>query len=172
VNALISRHDWLATSPRSPESKHTRMLEKININTATTRELTQLPGIAKNLAYRIVNHRDRHGFFTHWEELAEVKEFPMNNLDRIKQHATLETAPDVDPSARPPLTTAEVTPLTNPDSTSSGITGIAITGTDAGDFAQTRTCGSSFATGMNYTISVAFKPTATRGSTECQQRRR
>jgi competence ComEA-like helix-hairpin-helix protein len=64
------------------------MLEKININTATTRELTQLSGIAKNLAYRIVNHRDRHGFFTHWEELAEVKEFPMNNLDRIKQDAT------------------------------------------------------------------------------------
>jgi hypothetical protein len=32
-------------------------------------------------------------FFTHWEELAEVKEFPMNNLDRIKQHATLERAP-------------------------------------------------------------------------------
>jgi hypothetical protein len=74
------------------------MLEKININTSTTREFTQLPGIAKNLAYRIVNHRDRHEFFTHWGELAEVKEFPMNNLDRIKQHATLDTAPDVDPS--------------------------------------------------------------------------
>ena len=45
------------------------MPAKINVNTASPKELTQLPGIAKNMAYRIVNHRDRHGFFTHWEEL-------------------------------------------------------------------------------------------------------
>src|SRR5579864_3948663 len=68
---------------------------KININTATTKQLTQLPGIAKNVAYRIVNHRNRHGFFTHWNELLEVKEFPANALDRIKQRATLECPPDV-----------------------------------------------------------------------------
>ena len=68
---------------------------KISINTADTKELTQLPGIAKNLAYRIVNHRNRHGFFTHWEELTEVKEFPVEALDRIKQRATLECPADV-----------------------------------------------------------------------------
>src|ERR1700758_5623627 len=63
---------------------------KININTAGTKQLTQLPGIAKNVVYRIVNHRSRHGFFTHWTELLEVKEFPADALDRIKQRATLE----------------------------------------------------------------------------------
>ena len=61
----------------------------ININTATTKELTQLPGIAKNLAYRIVNHRNRHGYFTHWIELLEVKEFPADVLDKIKQRANI-----------------------------------------------------------------------------------
>jgi competence ComEA-like helix-hairpin-helix protein len=65
------------------------MITPININTATVKELTQLPGIAKNLAYRIVNHRNRHGYFTHWEELIEVKDFPSSALDQIKQRANI-----------------------------------------------------------------------------------
>jgi dienelactone hydrolase len=39
------------------------------------------------------------------------------------------------------------------------ITSIAIDGTDAGDFSQTNTCGSSVAPGARCTISVVFKPT-------------
>jgi Helix-hairpin-helix motif len=65
------------------------MTEKININTAPPKELTQLPGIAKNLAYRIASHRKRHGYFTHWEELLEVKDFPAKSLDAIKRRSTL-----------------------------------------------------------------------------------
>ena len=65
------------------------MSKVININTASTKELTQLPGIAKNVAYNIVNHRKRHGYFTDWKELLEVKEFPAAVLDRFKERATL-----------------------------------------------------------------------------------
>jgi hypothetical protein len=72
----------------------------ININTADTKELTQLPGIAKNMAYRIVRHRTRHGWFAHWEELAEIKEFPVHKLDEIKQRATLDI-PDREASRDP-----------------------------------------------------------------------
>jgi hypothetical protein len=36
-----------------------------------------------------VSHRKRHGYFTHWEELLEVKEFPAGALDRLKERATL-----------------------------------------------------------------------------------
>ena len=61
----------------------------INLNTASTKELTQLPGVAKNVAYNIVSHRKRHGYFTHWEELLEVKEFPPAALDRLMARATL-----------------------------------------------------------------------------------
>jgi competence ComEA-like helix-hairpin-helix protein len=70
---------------------------KINLNTAATKDLTQLPGIAKNVAYRIVRHRSRHGLFTQWQELLEVKEFPAAALDRIKQRATLGPPPDIKP---------------------------------------------------------------------------
>src|SRR5437762_2681490 len=40
------------------------------------------------------------------------------------------------------------------------ISSIAITGTNAGNFAQTHTCGSSLAAGASCRISVTFKPTA------------
>lgn len=62
---------------------------KIDINSASVKELTQLPGIAKNTAYHIVNHRVRHGLFTNWEELAEVKNFPVEKLEQIRSRAEL-----------------------------------------------------------------------------------
>lgn len=65
------------------------MASIINLNTASAKELTQLPGVAKNVAYNIVSHRKRHGYFTHWEELLEVKEFPAEALERLKERATL-----------------------------------------------------------------------------------
>ncbi len=74
-------------------------LDKININSAGVKELTQLPGIAKNTAYHIVNHRERRGLFTNWEELTEVKEFPVQKLEQIKLRAELSCQ---DEGFRPP----------------------------------------------------------------------
>src|ERR1700741_2891237 len=71
------------------------MIPTIGINRATTKELTQLPGIAKNVAYRIVNHRNRHGYFTHWEELLEVKDFPAEALDKVKKRAHISPPPGI-----------------------------------------------------------------------------
>src|SRR5205809_7698874 len=65
------------------------MTATINLNTATAKELTQLPGVGKNIAYNIVNHRKRRGFFTHWEELLQVKDFREDVLDDLRQRATL-----------------------------------------------------------------------------------
>jgi competence ComEA-like helix-hairpin-helix protein len=63
--------------------------EKIDINTAPVGELTQLPGIAVNMARAIVNHRQRHGFFSTVEELAEVRDFPVERLPEIRERVTL-----------------------------------------------------------------------------------
>jgi probable HAF family extracellular repeat protein len=57
--------------------------------------------------------------------------------------------------------TAKTVTLTNVGTTTLSITGIAITGTNAGDFAQTHTCGSSLAAGGSCTVSVTFTPSAT-----------
>jgi len=48
--------------------------------------------------------------------------------------------------------------LKNVGTTTLTITGIAISGTNASDFAQTHTCGSSLAAGANCSISVRFTP--------------
>jgi hypothetical protein len=51
--------------------------------------------------------------------------------------------------------------LTNIGPSTLNISSIAVTGIDAGDFAQTNTCGSSLAGGAGCTISVTFTPTRT-----------
>ena len=51
--------------------------------------------------------------------------------------------------------------LTNVGASSLKVTGVSITGTNAGDFSQTNTCGSSVAAKASCTITVTFKPTAT-----------
>jgi hypothetical protein len=74
---------------------------KIDLNSAGAGELSQLPGISKNIAYRIVNHRKRHGWFTSWDELVEAKEFPSDRLDEIKLRAKL-SCPDEPGACAPP----------------------------------------------------------------------
>jgi hypothetical protein len=48
--------------------------------------------------------------------------------------------------------------LTNSGNTTLSITSLAITGTNASDFAQTNTCGSLLAAGANCTIALMFTP--------------
>jgi dienelactone hydrolase len=50
--------------------------------------------------------------------------------------------------------------LTNVGSTALSITGINITGADAGNFSETNTCGTSVGAGMSCTITVTFTPNA------------
>ena len=48
--------------------------------------------------------------------------------------------------------------LNNYGTAAVGITSVGFTGTDPGDFSQTKTCGSSVAPGASCTISITFKP--------------
>jgi hypothetical protein len=54
--------------------------------------------------------------------------------------------------------TAQTVTLSNTGSAALSISSVAIAGTNAGDFAQTNTCGSSLAAGANCTIEVMFTP--------------
>ena len=56
--------------------------------------------------------------------------------------------------------TAQTATLSNTGNGAMNISSLTITGTNASDFAQTNTCGSSVAAGGNCTISVTFKPSA------------
>jgi len=65
------------------------MANRIDLNHASIGQLCELPGVSKTLAYRIVNHRKRHGQLTDWNELAEIRHFPIARLDEIKGRAVL-----------------------------------------------------------------------------------
>jgi hypothetical protein len=56
---------------------------------------------------------------------------------------------------------AQSVTLSNTGNAALSISSIAVSGTNAGDFAQTNSCGSSVAAGANCTINVTFTPTAT-----------
>jgi competence ComEA-like helix-hairpin-helix protein len=47
--------------------------ERININTASTKDLEKLPGIGKGLAERIIDHREKYGPFRRPEHLIIVR---------------------------------------------------------------------------------------------------
>ena len=56
---------------------------------------------------------------------------------------------------------AQTITLTNTGNAALAISGITVTGTNAGDFAQTNACPASLAANVNCTVNVTFKPAAT-----------
>lgn len=81
------------------------MSDRIDLNTADEKMLTQLPGVNITVARAIVNHRQRHGWFTDWEELRAVKLFPVERLREMKDRAVLSC-----PEDRPGQTLTACTP--------------------------------------------------------------
>lgn len=62
--------------------------ERININTATAFELTQLPGIGQVLAGRIVEYRESNGPFTSITQLTLVEGIGNDKLSAIAELIT------------------------------------------------------------------------------------
>lgn len=57
---------------------------KININTATAKQLMQLSGVGEKVAAKIIAYRDQHGPFKTPEELMKVKGFGPKTLEKNK----------------------------------------------------------------------------------------
>lgn len=57
---------------------------KLDINTATALELTDLPGVGEKLANEIVNYREKHGEFNFITELGIVPGMTSSVYDRIR----------------------------------------------------------------------------------------
>jgi phospholipase C len=93
-----------------------------------------------------------------------VADSSANTVSILQQVAPpVEFAPDsltfADQSVGSPSAVQTVT-LSNNSGAALSVTGISVTGTNAGDFGETNTCGSSVATGGTCTISVTFTPAA------------
>jgi hypothetical protein len=70
----------------------------MDLNNASRKLLTQLPGISKDLAYRIVNYRKQHGGFSEWSDVESLLELPHATMAALKKRAFL--GPRLAPVAR------------------------------------------------------------------------
>lgn len=62
---------------------------KINVNTATAEQLTQLPGVGERLAARIVEHREKEGPFKSAQELMNVKGIGERNFQKLQPYLSV-----------------------------------------------------------------------------------
>jgi competence ComEA-like helix-hairpin-helix protein len=82
--------------------------EKVNVNTATAKEIKEKLGISDCYAYSITGYRKKNGFFVDLEELRDIKVLPKSFLDNYKDRLTIgeseEKQPVVEESAAEELT--------------------------------------------------------------------
>jgi competence ComEA-like helix-hairpin-helix protein len=74
---------------QTPQSAKTR----ININTASSEELEQLPGIGRVIAERIIQHRSEHGPFRRIEHVMMVRGISERKFVAIEPLIAVNTAP-------------------------------------------------------------------------------
>jgi competence protein ComEA len=63
---------------------------RININTASIKELETLSGIGKGLAERIVEHREKYGLFRRSEHLIMVRGISDKRFRALRDSITVE----------------------------------------------------------------------------------
>ena len=61
----------------------------ININTASAKELTLLPGIEEELANRIIEYREKHGSYNALEDLQNVKGIANDTISKLNTLITV-----------------------------------------------------------------------------------
>ena len=64
--------------------------ERININTASKKELEKLPGIGNSLAERIIDHREKYGPFRRTEHLIIVRGISDRRFRALRDLITVE----------------------------------------------------------------------------------
>jgi len=63
---------------------------RININTASAKELEDLPGIGKGLAERIIQHREKYGSFRRAEHLIIVRGVSDRRFRALRDFVTVD----------------------------------------------------------------------------------
>jgi len=65
-------------------------VEKININTASVKELQKLEGIGRGVAQRIVEYREAHGPFKRGEDLRKVEGVGAATFERNRERIVVK----------------------------------------------------------------------------------
>ncbi len=62
----------------------------VNINQATVKELSALPGIGKKRAEAIIAYREQKGKFTSVEDIKKVEGIGKNTFEKVKDNVVME----------------------------------------------------------------------------------
>ncbi len=73
-------------------SKGPGKVTKVNLNTATVKELERVPGIGHDLAQRIVDYRETHGPFHRVDDLLHVEGITREKLDKLRPYISVKPA--------------------------------------------------------------------------------
>src|SRR5215471_17440884 len=87
--ALIAVCFAAITSVSAADAPDPASAKKVNINQATSAQLTNLPRVGTKVADRIVEYRKTHGQFTQTEELMEVKGVGEHLFKELKPYIAL-----------------------------------------------------------------------------------
>ncbi|MGQ0762398.1 MAG: ComEA family DNA-binding protein [Acidobacteriota bacterium] len=92
TTSCAKRSRAITSAPTPPEQHSSTSLTapKINLNTATAKELEVLPGIGRGLAERIVEHREKYGPFRRAEHLMMVRGISETRFRAVRHLVTVE----------------------------------------------------------------------------------
>ena len=72
------------------EETKEKEIVKINVNTATEKELSILPGIGEVKANAIIKYRKENGSFASLSELVNVKGIGLATIEKLKEKAVID----------------------------------------------------------------------------------
>ena len=91
VILLTSGLSSLASAKDASSEKTIPVLEgKLNINTATAKELKMLPGIGEKTAANVIGYRIQNGNYTEPKALLKVKGIGKKTLEKINDYIIFE----------------------------------------------------------------------------------
>jgi competence ComEA-like helix-hairpin-helix protein len=89
-------------------------LKPVNINTATSEELQQVPGIGPATAEKILQMRKSYGAFKSVDDLLAIRGIGKKRLDKMRKYLTVGKPPKAPPQANTPATPMQIPIETGP----------------------------------------------------------
>jgi competence ComEA-like helix-hairpin-helix protein len=87
---LAQMNDQRSTASVQTTAANQQISPRININTASVKELEKLPGIGRGLAERIIEHREKYGPFRRPEHLIMVRGISDKRFRVLRDSVTIE----------------------------------------------------------------------------------